>query len=97
MTPSTELYRITGWGALEGHKVFYHETYINPEVAPGFIETDMTRALSDDQRAGILAQVPAGRLGGAQEIANAVAFLASDEAAYITGETLHVNGGMYMV
>lgn len=54
-------------------------------VAPGFIETDMTRALSDDQRAGILAQVPAGRLGGAQEIANAVAFLASDEAAYITG------------
>ncbi len=97
VTPSTELYRITGWGALEGHKVFYHETYINPEVAPGFIETDMTRALSDDQRAGILAQVPAGRLGGAQEIANAVAFLASDEAAYITGETLHVNGGMYMV
>ena len=57
----------------------------------------MTRALSDDQRAGILAQVPVGRLGGAQEIANAVAFLASDEAAYITGETLHVNGGMYMV
>ncbi|MGQ7790629.1 SDR family oxidoreductase [Shigella flexneri] len=53
----------------------------------------MTRALSDDQRAGILAQVPAGRLGGAQEIANAVAFLASDEAAYITGETLHVKAG----
>ena len=66
-------------------------------VAPGFIETDMTRALTEDQRAGILAEVPAGRLGGAQEIANAVAFLASDEAAYITGETLHVNGGMYMV
>ncbi|WP_075180998.1 3-oxoacyl-ACP reductase FabG [Pantoea sp. 1.19] len=66
-------------------------------VAPGFIETDMTRALNDDQRAGILAEVPAGRLGDAQEIANAVAFLASDEAAYITGETLHVNGGMYMV
>ncbi len=66
-------------------------------VAPGFIETDMTRALSDDQRAGIPAQVPAGRLGGAQEIASAVAFLASDEASYITGETLHVNGGMYMV
>ncbi|MCX8955773.1 3-oxoacyl-ACP reductase FabG [Erwinia psidii] len=66
-------------------------------VAPGFIETDMTRALSEDQRTGILAEVPAGRLGGAQEIASAVAFLASDEAAYITGETLHVNGGMYMV
>jgi len=66
-------------------------------VAPGFIETDMTRALTEEQRAGILAGVPAGRLGGAQEIASAVAFLASDEAAYITGETLHVNGGMYMV
>lgn len=65
-------------------------------VAPGFIETDMTRALSEDQRTDILAQVPAGRLGEAQEIANAVAFLASDEAAYITGETLHINGGMYM-
>jgi 3-oxoacyl-[acyl-carrier protein] reductase len=66
-------------------------------VAPGFIETDMTRALSDEQRAGILAQVPAGRLGDANEIASAVAFLASDEAGYISGETLHVNGGMYMV
>ena len=66
-------------------------------VAPGFIETDMTRALTDDQRAGILSQVPADRLGDAQEIASAVAFLASDEAAYITGETLHVNGGMYMI
>jgi NAD(P)-dependent dehydrogenase (short-subunit alcohol dehydrogenase family) len=66
-------------------------------VAPGFIETDMTRALNEDQRSGILAEVPAGRLGDPQEIANAVAFLASDEAAYITGETLHVNGGMYMV
>lgn len=66
-------------------------------IAPGFIETDMTQALTDDQRAGILAQVPANRLGEAKEIANAVAFLASDEAAYITGETLHVNGGMYMV
>lgn len=66
-------------------------------VAPGFIETDMTRALTDEQRAGILAQVPANRLGDAKEIANAVAFLASDEAGYITGETLHVNGGMYMI
>ncbi len=66
-------------------------------VAPGFIETDMTRALSEDQRAGILAAVPVGRLGDPQDIANAVAFLASDEAAYITGETLHINGGMYIV
>lgn len=66
-------------------------------VAPGFIETDMTKALTDEQRAGILSQVPADRLGDAQEIASAVAFLASDEAAYITGETLHVNGGMYMI
>ncbi|WJV52116.1 3-oxoacyl-ACP reductase FabG [Pectobacteriaceae bacterium CE90] len=66
-------------------------------VAPGFIETDMTRALTDEQRAGILADVPANRLGDAKEIASAVAFLASDEAGYITGETLHVNGGMYMI
>ncbi len=66
-------------------------------IAPGFIETDMTKALNDDQRAATLAAVPAGRLGDPREIASAVAFLASSEAAYITGETLHVNGGMYMV
>ncbi|KXF81705.1 3-oxoacyl-ACP reductase FabG [Enterovibrio coralii] len=66
-------------------------------VAPGFIETDMTKALNDDQRAATLAQVPAGRLGAPREIAATVAFLASDDAAYITGETLHVNGGMYMI
>ncbi|WP_092512307.1 3-oxoacyl-ACP reductase FabG [Xenorhabdus mauleonii] len=66
-------------------------------VAPGFIETDMTKALTDEQRAGIEATIPANRLGDAKEIASAVAFLASDEAAYITGETLHVNGGMYMI
>ncbi|MEZ5593605.1 MAG: 3-oxoacyl-ACP reductase FabG [Gammaproteobacteria bacterium] len=65
-------------------------------VAPGFIDTDMTRALSDEQRAGLLSNIPLARLGAAQDIAYAVAFLASDEAAYITGETLHVNGGMYM-
>ncbi|CAJ0991549.1 3-oxoacyl-ACP reductase FabG [Pantoea sp. Nvir] len=65
-------------------------------VAPGFIETDMTHSLSKEQHSSILTQVPIGRLGNAQEIADAVAFLASEEAAYITGETLHVNGGMYM-
>jgi len=65
-------------------------------VAPGFIDTDMTRALSDDQRGALLGQIALGRLGAAQDIANAVAFLASPAAAYITGETLHVNGGMYM-
>ncbi|MFD2180439.1 3-oxoacyl-ACP reductase FabG [Veronia pacifica] len=66
-------------------------------VAPGFIATDMTDALNDDQRAATLSQVPAGRLGEPREIAATVAFLASDDAAYITGETLHVNGGMYMI
>lgn len=65
-------------------------------VAPGFIDTDMTRVLPDDQRTALLSQVPLGRLGEAQDIAAAVAFLASDAGAYITGETLHVNGGMLM-
>ncbi len=65
-------------------------------VAPGFIETDMTRALDENQTAAILSQIPMGRLGAAADIANAVAFLAGPGAAYITGTTLHVNGGMYM-
>ena len=65
-------------------------------VAPGFIDTDMTRALTDVQRDGLLKQIPLGRLGMVEEIAYAVAFLASPQAAYITGTTLHVNGGMYM-
>lgn len=65
-------------------------------VAPGFIDTDMTRALPDAQREALLGQIPLARLGSAAEIANAVAFLASPGAAYITGETLHVNGGMHM-
>jgi 3-oxoacyl-[acyl-carrier protein] reductase len=65
-------------------------------VAPGFIDTDMTRALPEEQREALLSQIPAGRLGSAAEIANAVAFLASPGAAYITGETIHVNGGMHM-
>uniref|UniRef100_UPI00145FAF79 3-oxoacyl-ACP reductase FabG n=1 Tax=Ferrimonas sediminicola TaxID=2569538 RepID=UPI00145FAF79 len=65
-------------------------------VAPGFIQTDMTDELTDDQKQGIMGQVPVARLGQPQEIADAVVFLASDRASYITGETLHVNGGMVM-
>jgi 3-oxoacyl-[acyl-carrier protein] reductase len=65
-------------------------------VAPGFIDTDMTRALADAQRDALLGQIPLGRLGRPEEIASVVAFLASPAAAYVTGETLHVNGGMYM-
>ena len=66
-------------------------------VAPGFIETPMTDVLDEAQKAGLLSRVPAGRLGQADEIAAAVVFLASDEASYITGATLHVNGGMAML
>ena len=65
-------------------------------VAPGFIETDMTDALQEEQKLALLGQVPLGRLGRPEEIANVVAFLASDQGSYITGEILHVNGGMYM-
>ena len=66
-------------------------------VAPGFIVTDMTDALGEAQKTALLTQVPLGRLGSPDDIAAAVAFLAGPEAAYITGETLHVNGGMYMI
>lgn len=65
-------------------------------VAPGFIDTDMTRVLAEQQTAGLLGQIPLGRLGKPEEVAFAVAFLAAPQAAYITGTTLHVNGGMYM-
>lgn len=65
-------------------------------VAPGFIDTDMTRELPEAQKAALLSNIPLGRLGSPDEIASAVAFLASETAGYITGETLHVNGGMYM-
>ncbi|CAM3061926.1 3-oxoacyl-ACP reductase FabG [Cupriavidus taiwanensis] len=65
-------------------------------VAPGFIDTDMTKALSEEQHASLKKQIPLGRLGQPEDIANAVAFLAGPQAAYITGTTLHVNGGMYM-
>ena len=65
-------------------------------VAPGFIDTDMTRALSEEQRAALMVDIPLGRLGQVEDVACAVVFLASKEAGYITGETLNVNGGMYM-
>ena len=66
-------------------------------VAPGFVETPMTDELSDDQKSALLERAPAARLGQANEIAAAVAYLASDEAAYVTGATIHVNGGMAML
>lgn len=65
-------------------------------VAPGFIDTDMTRALSEEQRNDLLSHIPLGRLGTVQDIAASVAFLASPQAGYVTGTTMHVNGGMYM-
>ena len=65
-------------------------------VAPGFIDTDMTKGLGDSQHEALLTQIPLGRLGQPEDIANAVAFLAGPTAAYVTGTTLHVNGGMYM-
>lgn len=66
-------------------------------VAPGFIDTDMTKELSEEHRKVLLAKIPLGRLGDAEEVASAVSFLASEDASYITGSTLHVNGGMYMI
>ena len=65
-------------------------------VAPGFIDTDMTAELSEAQRAEMVKQIPVGRMGGTEEVAGAVSFLVSDEAGYITGETVHVNGGLHM-
>ena len=65
-------------------------------VAPGFIDTDMTRVLAEEHKAALLAQIPLGRLGDTEDIANACLFLASDAGAYVTGTVLHVNGGMYM-
>ena len=65
-------------------------------VAPGFIETDMTHQLNESHRTALLEKIPAKRLGSVEDIANACVFLASDWASYITGSTLHVNGGMYM-
>jgi 3-oxoacyl-[acyl-carrier protein] reductase len=65
-------------------------------VAPGFIDTDMTRGLNEEQRTALLGQIPMGRLGTPEDVAAAVAYLVSPQASYVTGETLHVNGGMYM-
>lgn len=86
---------IIGFSKSLAHEVGSRGVTVNT-VSPGFIDTDMTRALSDEQRATLVEQVPAGRLGAVADIAEAVGFLASDGAGYITGETLHVNGGMYM-
>ena len=66
-------------------------------IAPGFITTAMTDKLTDDQKANLLTGVPMGRMGTSDEIAAAAVYLASNEAGYVTGQTLHVNGGMYMV
>jgi 3-oxoacyl-[acyl-carrier protein] reductase len=65
-------------------------------VAPGFIDTDMTKVLPDNVKEGLLAQIPAKKLGAVDDIANAVEFLAKEDSAYITGQVIHVNGGLYM-
>ncbi|MBE2894774.1 3-oxoacyl-ACP reductase FabG [Spirabiliibacterium falconis] len=86
---------VIGFSKSLAHEVASRGITVNV-IAPGFIATDMTDALTDEQKQGILANVPAARLGEPQEIAKAAAFLASDDAGYITGTTLHVNGGLYM-
>jgi 3-oxoacyl-[acyl-carrier protein] reductase len=86
---------LVGFSKALAHEVASRGITVNI-VAPGFIDTSMIEGLSEKQRSSILARVPAGRLGSAQEVAYAVAFLASGKAAYINGETLNINGGMYM-
>lgn len=86
---------IIGFTKSLAHEVAARGVTVNA-VAPGMIDTDMTRVLNDAQRAAMLARIPAGRLGQVEEIASAVSFLASNKAGYITGETLHINGGLYM-
>lgn len=86
---------IIGFGKSLAQEVGSRNITINT-VAPGFIDTDMTKALGDDQRSALLSGVPLARLGDPKEIAYAVSFLCSDKSDYITGETMHVNGGMYM-
>lgn len=87
---------MVGWSKAMAQEVASRNITVNC-VAPGFIATAMTDALNDDQKARINAGIPAGRMGGADDIAAAVVYLASNEAAYMTGQTLHVNGGMAMI
>ncbi len=86
---------LEGFGRALAREVGSRAITVNA-VAPGFIDTDMTRELPEAQREALLTQIPAGRLGQAEEIANVVTFLASEQAAYVTGATIPVNGGMYM-
>ncbi len=86
---------LEGFGRALAREVGSRSITVN-SVAPGFIDTDMTRDLPEAQRDALLTQIPLGRLGQAQEIANVVGFLASDQASYVTGTTIPVNGGMYM-
>lgn len=86
---------LEGFGRALAREVGSRSITVNA-VAPGFIDTDMTRDLPEAQRDALLTQIPLGRLGQAQEIANVVGFLASDQASYVTGTTIPVNGGMYM-
>lgn len=86
---------ITGFSKSLAREVGSRNITVNC-VAPGFIDTDMTRALSDEHRNGLMQHIPLGRLGAVEDVASAVCFLASSSAGYITGETLHINGGMYM-
>lgn len=87
---------MTGWTKAMAAEVASRGITVNC-IAPGFIATAMTDALTDDQKAKINANIPAGRMGAADEIAAAALYLAADEAAYVTGQTIHVNGGMAMV
>jgi 3-oxoacyl-[acyl-carrier protein] reductase len=86
---------VEGMGRALAREIGSRNITVN-SVAPGFIDTDMTKALGESQHEALLGQIPLGRLGKPEDIAHAVAFLAGPQAAYITGTTLHVNGGMYM-
>jgi 3-oxoacyl-[acyl-carrier protein] reductase len=87
---------VIGFGKALAKEIASRNITVNA-IAPGFIQSDMTDALSEDRKAVILSEIPMGRIGQPEDIAAAVVFLASDAASYITGQTLHINGGMYMV